>query len=193
MKAIVHALFWLSLSCWIAMVVAPGMTGMTAFTVLRDQQVSVPTYAPFFVDDPEGMSRLAAGLVTDPIFRITSMIQWVLAPLTVVLCIIEFRPLRLLPGWAQAIRLPLLALGLGLVIHHNGLLAPRMSKELDTYRTAAAEMDRPVSDAARERFDVDHRIAERLYGIRLLALLGAVVATAAGVASRPSSSGSDCT
>ena len=119
MRAIVHALFWLTLSCWIAMVVAPGLTGMTAFTVLRDQQVSVPTYAPFFVDDPEGMSRLAAGLVTDPIFRITSMIQWVLAPLTVVLCIIEFRPLRLLPGWAQAIRLPLLALGLGLVIHHN--------------------------------------------------------------------------
>ena len=46
-----------------------------------------------------------------------------------------------------------------------------------------------VSDAARERFDVDHKIAERLYAIRLLALLGAVVATAAGIASRPSPPG----
>ncbi|MEE2681330.1 MAG: hypothetical protein VX641_03055 [Planctomycetota bacterium] len=171
------------------MVVAPGLTGMTAFGVLEEQGVVVPAYQAFFADDPTGMSRLAAGLVTDPIFRITSMIQWVLAPLAVLLCIIEFRPLRLMPGWAQAIRLPLLVIALGLVIHHNAVMAPRMSEELTTYRSAAARMERPVSDAARARFDQDHRIAERLYSLRLLVLIGAVAGTAAGIASRASRAG----
>ena len=104
--------------------------------------------------------------------------------MAVVLCLIEFRPLRLMPGWAHSIRLPLLLGALGLVIYHNALMAPRMSMELETYRSAAATMDRPVSEAARARFDQDHTLAETLYSIRLLLLLATVVITAAGTASR---------
>ena len=184
MRVLIHVLFWLTLSCWIALVVAPGLTGITAFKVLQEQGVVIPKYQAFFAENPEGMSRLAAGLVTDPLFQVTSMIQWGLAPLAVVLCLIEFRPLRLIPGWAQTIRLPLLVGALGLVVYHNALMAPRMSTELTNYRNAAAAMDRPVSDAARARFDQDHKLAETLYSIRLLALLGAVMMTAAGTASR---------
>ena len=184
MRVLIHVLFWLTLCCWIALVVAPGVTGITAFKVLQEQEGVGPKYQAFFAQDPEGMSRLAAGLVTDPLFQITSLIQWGLAPLAVILCLIEFRPLRLIPGWAQTIRLPLLVGALGLVIYHNALMAPRMSSELTNYRSAAAAMDRPVSDAARARFDQDHTLAETLYSIRLLALLGAVVITAAGTASR---------
>ena len=84
-------MFWLTLSCWIALVVAPGLTGITAFKVLEAEEASIPRYQAFFADDPEGMSRLAAGLVTDPLFRITSLLQWLLAPLAVVLCLILVR------------------------------------------------------------------------------------------------------
>ena len=182
MRVIVHVLFWLTLTCWIALVVAPGLTGMTAFRVLEQEGASIPKYQAFFADDQTGMSRLAAGLVTDPLFRLTSLAQWVLAPLAVVLCLIEFRPLKMSSGWAQAVRLPLLVAALGLVIYHNAIMGPRMAHELETYRSAAAAMDRPVSEAARGRFDEDHRLAESLYSIRLLLLLGAVVATAGATA-----------
>ncbi|MAJ46384.1 MAG: hypothetical protein CBC35_03600 [Planctomycetes bacterium TMED75] len=178
MRVIIHALFWLTLTCWIALVVAPGLTGMTAFKVLEQEGATIPKYQAYFADDPTGMSRLAAGLVTDPLFRLTSLAQWILAPLAVVLCLIEFRPLRMSSGWAQAFRLPLLVAALGLVIYHNAVMGPRMAHELETYRSAAASMDRPASEAARARFDEDHTLAESLYSIRLLLLLGAVVATA---------------
>lgn len=178
MRVIVHVLFWLTLTCWIALVVAPGLTGITAFRVLEQEGASIPKYQAFFAGDQTGMSRLAAGLVTDPLFRLTSLVQWVLAPLAVLLCLIEFRPLRMSSGWVQALRLVLLVAALGLVIYHNAVMGPRMAHELETYRNAAASMDRPVSEAARARFDEDHTLAERLYSIRLLLLLGAVVVTA---------------
>ena len=183
MRPFIHALFWLTLTCWIALVVAPGLTGITAFSVLKEEAVVVPRYQAFFAEDPEGMSRLAAGLVTDPLFRLTSLVQWVLAPLALVLCLIEIRPLRLMPGWAQSLRVLLLVGALGLVVYHNAIMGPRMAVELDDYRQAAAALDRPSSDAARARFDLDHKRAETLYSIRLLLLLGTVAITAAGVAS----------
>ena len=162
--------------------VAPGLTGMTAFGVLQEQDVSIERYAEFFADDQEGMSRLAAGLITDPIFRWTSAVQWVLAPLALVICLVELRTMRWMPRWSGWLRVLLIGTAFALVIYHNSVMGPRMQRDLDTYRAAAASMERATSEAAQERFEIDHRIAERLYSARLLLLLGGVVGTAAGAA-----------
>ncbi|MEC8559440.1 MAG: hypothetical protein VXY94_05125 [Planctomycetota bacterium] len=182
MRVLLHVVFWLTLTVWIALVVAPGLTGMTAFGVLQDQEVSVARYADFFAGDQEGMSRLTAGLITDPIFRWTSSAQWVLAPLALVVCLIELRTMRWVPGWSRWARVWLVGAAFALVVYHNVVMGPAMQDELDTYREAAAAMDRPTSEAAHERFETMHRDAERLYSARLLLLVGAVAGTAAGAA-----------
>ena len=48
MRILLHVVFWLTLTVWITLVVAPGLTGMTAFGALQDQEVSVARYADYF-------------------------------------------------------------------------------------------------------------------------------------------------
>ena len=182
MRILLHVVFWLTLTVWITLVVAPGLTGMTAFGALQDQEVSVARYADYFAGDEEGMRRLTAGLIADPIFRWTSRVQWVLAPLALVVCLIELRTMRWMPGWSRWGRVWLVGGAFALVIYHNLETGPAMQHELETYREAAAALDRPTSEAAHERFETLHRGAERLYTARLLLLVGAVTGTAAGTA-----------
>jgi hypothetical protein len=178
MRRILHIIFWLALVLWVAVVVAPAIAAISAFTVLPEKGASIAQYQAYFAEDPAGMGRMVAGFVTDPIFIATDAIQWVLAPLVLLLAILEWQPLRMSRGPGNWIRLLTLVAATALVAYHNGIVAPRMAENLAEYRAAAAQDDSNTATRSMEGFDADHHVAEALFGIRLLLLLCAVVATA---------------
>ena len=188
MRILLNILFWLGLTIWIAMVTAPGLAGMSAFPALVEEGASLERYSAFFEDDREGMGRIVAGFVTGRVFLITDIAQWVLAPLVSVLGLLLIRPMRLYGGplaWAGS---SLLVGALILTLWHNGVMGPRMAGEIQTYRTAAEANDREAAEAAMTSFEVDHKTAERLFGLRWCLLLGTVAGFAGGQRRRPEES-----
>ena len=179
MRKVLHVIFWLALVLWVAAVAAPAIAAATAFTVLPAKGVILPEYSAYFANDPEGMGRMVAGYVADPVFVITDAAQWVLAPLVLLLAIIEWRPLQRFSGPANWFRIGTLAVATALVIHHNGVMAPRMAGELADYRMHAAADEKEQAVMSLDAFNTDHHRAEALFGIRMLLLLCAVAATAA--------------
>ena len=147
---------------------------MSAFPVLVEEGARLDRYATFFEDDQEGMGRIVAGFVTGRVFLITDLAQWVLAPLVSVLGLLLIRPMRLYGGPLAWTGSTLLVCALLLTLWHNGVMGPRMAEKIQTYRIAAEADDRQTANAAMKSFEVDHNIAERLFGLRWCLLLGAV-------------------
>ncbi|HAW95424.1 MAG: hypothetical protein CMJ33_01890 [Phycisphaerae bacterium] len=188
MRILLNILFWLGLTIWIAMVTAPGLTGMSAFPVLIEEGARIDRYSAFFENDQEGMGRIVAGFVAGRVFLITDLAQWVLAPLVTFLGLLLIRPVRLYGGpfaWAGS---TLLVVALALTVWHNGVMAPRMAEEIQNYRTAVEANDREAANAAMTSFEVDHKTAERLFGLRWCLLLGTVAGFAGGQRRRPEES-----
>ena len=103
-----------------------------------------------------------------------------LAPLVLILAILEWQPLRMSRGPGNWIRLFALAAATALVVYHNGVMSPRLGENLASYRAAAAHEDSEAAIRSLEAFNTDHHLAEALFGVRLLLLLGAVAASAGG-------------
>jgi hypothetical protein len=178
MRRPLHILFWLTLSMWLALIAAPAMTAISAFTQLPRQGAMIPEYEAYFAEDPEGMGRMVAGYVTDPVFIATDRTQWIMAPLALLFGILALRPFRIGAGPGQYICLLALTAALGLVILHNASMAPRMQENLNAYRTAAANDMRADAEKALAAFDIDHKIAEPLFGIRMMLVIVGIVAAA---------------
>ena len=83
----------------------------------------------------------------------------------------------------------LLAGALLLTVWHNGVMGPRMADDIQTYRMAAEADDRASAEAAMASFDVDHKTAERLFGLRWCLLIGAVAGFAGGQRRAPERNG----
>ncbi|MDG2031754.1 MAG: hypothetical protein P8J45_12185 [Phycisphaerales bacterium] len=189
MRIVLHVLSWLVLSLWLATIVSPGVAAISAFTQLPAEGASIAVYEPFFADDRAGMGRMVAGYVTDPIFSATDAVQWLLAPAALLLALLEWRPFRITRGIGQLIRILAVAAALALVVLHNASMAPRMSEQLTAYRVAAAKNQPEKADAALAAFDEDHRLAESLFGVRMLLVLVAIGASAGATAlKRPGTS-----
>lgn len=180
MRILINILFWLGLTIWIAMVTAPGIAGMSAFPVLIEEAARIERFSAYFSDDQEGMGRIVAGFVTGRVFLITDIAQWVLAPLVTCLGLLTLRPMRLYKGVLAWSGMILLVGALLLTVWHNGVMGPRMADDIQTYRLAAEADDRASADAAMASFDVDHKTAERLFGLRWCLLIGAVAGFAGG-------------
>ena len=180
MRILINILFWLGLTIWIAMVTAPGIAGMSAFPVLIEEGARIERFASYFTDDQEGMGRAVAGFVTGRVFFITDTAQWVLGPLVTLLGLLTLRPMRLHGGPLAWAGMCLLCGALVLTIWHNGVMGPRMEKDLQTYRMSAENDDRASANAAMASFDEDHVTAERLFGLRWCLLLGSVAGFAGG-------------
>lgn len=181
MRKTVHILFWLVLAFWLASVIAPAIAAISAFTVLPEQKASIATYEAFFGDDTEGMGRMVAGYVTNPVFIVTDWIQWFLAPAAFILALVEWQPLRTSRGAGNWIRLLAILAALVLVVIHNGSMSPQMNRDLTDYREAAAADDAERAQTAYTAFDRNHKMAETLFGIRGLLLIIAVGASAGAV------------
>lgn len=185
MRTVLHILFWLVTCLWFTMVAAPGIAAISAFTQLPEQGAMIPTYADHFANDPEGMGRLVAGYVTNPIFIASDMVQWFLAPTALLLAILLRTPLKIASGPGQMICVLALAGALGLVVVQNAFMGPRLEENLQAYRDAAAANRGEEAATAYAAFDADHRIAEPLFGIRLLLLTVAIAGAAGGTRTRP--------
>ena len=176
MRALLYVLFWLSLVLWVAAVIAPVPAAISAFITIPSYEPVVPEYAAYFNDDAAGMGRLLAGFVTDPIFRVADLAQWFLASATFVLSLVLFGGRKHAWALARWCGIGLLAASLALVVYHNTIMGPRMADSISDYRAAARKLEPQLAAEARDRFDADHRLAEPLFGVRLLFLLGAVTA-----------------
>ena len=178
MRKLIHLLLFLVMASWLAMIVAPGMAGMSAFTQLPEHQAEIAQYRDFFGSDHKGMGQLVAGYVTAPIFAFSDVAQWILAPLALLLVLLECRPLRILNGVGQYVCLVSITAALGLVLLHNVTMAPSMNADMAVYRDAITKNDVEQAGAAKARFNEYHATAESLYGIRLVLVLVGIGALA---------------
>ena len=179
------------MALWLAMIIAPGMAGMSAFTQLPEQQAEIAQYREFFGSDHKGMAQLVAGYVTAPIFAFTDIAQWILAPLALLLVLLECGRLRILTGFGRYVCLLSITAALGLVLIHNLSMAPSMNADMDDYRAAIVDNDAEEAGAAKARFNEYHATAESLYGIRLVLVLVGIGALAASSTPTATTKGRD--
>ena len=178
MRKTIHLLVFIVMALWLAMIVVPGMAGMSAFTQLPERHAEIAEYRDFFGEDHKAMGQMVAGFVTAPIFAFSDVAQWILAPVALVLALLECRPFRILRGRARYVCLFAITGALGLVVLHNAGMGPRMNADMADYRAAVAVMDVERAMTAKARFNEYHDAAESLYGIRLVLVLVGIGALA---------------
>ena len=88
MKRFLAITWWLLLTVWFAAATAPALAAISAFTQLQDLGILVTDYQAYLGTDPKGNGRLAAGFVTDPVFRITDNAQVAIATIGLIVLII---------------------------------------------------------------------------------------------------------
>lgn len=175
-------LLWLSLLTWCAAAVLPGAAAVAAFGTLPRVGLSVPRLDAMLASDPERAGRYAAGRMLQPLFDATDSVQMLAAAVAVTTLLRVWR----LRGFASPRWLGTGAVCLVLVA--GGVLAVRLSLattlrgNLHAYWSALESGDAPAASAAKESFDADHRVAERLSSLGVTALLAGIAATAAALA-----------
>ena len=178
-------IWWILLATWFAAATAPALAAISAFTQLQELGITLNDYHPFLGDNPEDNGRMAAGFVTDPIFRITDAAQIGLAAGCVLVAIMtRGRP----TGGRSRITLACLGVAVIIIAVLALWLSPRMHVDLEAYRNAARANQ--AADATRhlEEFNQLHPIAEKLHGLRALAVLGMVAGSGFSARSVPGNS-----
>lgn len=184
-RGLLGALHVLTLGCWLAAIIAAGVSAMAVFTMLPKAEIVVPRFEPY-IDattpdrSAQGLARehgrLAGGMVMDPVFRWTDRVQAGLA----VLALLSLVGLGLRCGRSRrdravsALRLACVLVGGLLVAWQLAVLGPRMELALHGWWDAAASGDWSTATALRSSFDADHVAANRLYNIRLLLVVAAL-------------------
>lgn len=162
-------LSWL-LALWLACGIAVVAAATAAFPTLAGKGVLVPGYEILFESgDTAASGRLAAGFVMDRVFATTDLAQWFIAPLAALAAAWCWWRLRGRSGRGLAtLVLALAAAALGLVLGHNLSIGPSMLASLESYRGFLLAGDLENALAVRDGFDAMHRLADRLYGVRML-------------------------
>ena len=169
-RALPALLGWM-LSLWFACGVAVVLAAISAFPSLSGRGVIVPGFEPLASHDPAASGRLAAGFVMDRVFAATDLAQWVLAPFASLAAALCWWRLSRRPGGRLATTVSILAaVGLALTLVHNLSIAPTMQASLEEYRRHLGAGDLESAFAVRDDFDASHVLADRLYGVRMLAV-----------------------
>ena len=169
--------WWLLLVAWFAAATAPALAAISAFTQLQDLGIVVTEYQNYLGTDPKANGRLAAGFVTDPVFRITDNAQVVIATIgLIILLITRGRPVG---GSSPANMANIACFAMAAIIIAILVfgMSASMNHELDAYRAAARMGDVTEADAHLAEFNTMHPIAEKLHGFRAIAVLGMVIAS----------------
>ena len=177
MKRFLAITWWLLLTVWFAAATAPALAAISAFTQLQDLGILVTDYQAYLGTDPKGNGRLAAGFVTDPVFRITDNAQVAIATIgLIVLIITRGRPVG---GSSPANIVNIACFGIAAIIIAILVfgMSASMNHELDAYRSAARMGDVAEADARLAAFNTMHPIAEKMHGFRAMAVLGMVIAS----------------
>lgn len=180
MRTATSMLCWLSLSLWLAAALTAGGAAFGVFATMPELQISLANYGHLPSED---QARLAAGLLTEPIFAATDILQILFSTL-LLLGVVAYwwlgmgrqRPLpRLL--WTGSI-----ALACGMLWWRIVMIMPPMNRDLRLYREAAEAGRIEVAEEARSAFEVLHPVASGMmeYGVLLL-VLAILAGAAAGV------------
>ena len=168
---------WLCLSLWLAAALTAGAAAIGIFSTMPELQVTLADYAHL---DAADQTRLAAGLLTEPIFSATDVLQILLSTLLLIgvagqwlLGMGRDRPLaRLL--WTGSI-----ILATGMLWWRVVMIMPSMNRELRLYREAAADGQVDLATQARAAFDAMHPTASTMMEMGAVLLILAVLAGAA--------------
>jgi hypothetical protein len=182
MRTVCSMFCWLCLSLWLAAALTAGAAAIGIFSTMPELQVTLADYAHL---DAADQTRLAAGLLSEPIFAATDMLQILLSTLLVIgiagqwlLGMGRDRPLsRLL--WTGSIGIAACMLWWRVV-----MIMPSMNRELRLYREAAADGRTDVATQARAAFDAMHPIASTMMELGAGLLILAVLAGAAACIQR---------
>ena len=171
----------LLLALWLACGLAVFVAAAAAFPTLSDRGALLPGFEAIAAADPAASGRLVAGVVMDRVFAATDAAQWILggASLAAATLLAAGSPRRRRRGPLAV--LTLVAAAFALVAIHNLAIGPAMNESLEAYRALAADPDALDAAAAqRASFDADHRLADRLYSLRMLAVAVAFLIVAFG-------------
>lgn len=171
---IAAASFFVLAALLIASIAAPGVAAIGAFRTLPTLGVELPAYAAYAEGRTEVMGRIAAGQTMNPIFAAAAKATMALA----VLALLAWIGTQV--GGATSVRrtstrlanvalVLLCSLSVGSLIRIGDL-----ERSLGAYLQLAREGDRTAAERQRERFDGDHRVAERLNQGQLVAGLAAL-------------------
>jgi len=164
------SLAWL-LALWFACRAAVAIAAISAFPSLAGRGVIVPGFEMLADHDPAASGRLAAGFVMDRVFAATDLAQWFLAPVgTAVAGLCWWRLAGARGRGLAAVVAILAATALGLTLVHNLSIGPSMLDSLAEYRRLLSNGDLASALAVRDGFDATHVLADRLYGVRMLAV-----------------------
>ena len=176
---------WGSMAMWIAAVVAAGVAAAGVFAVLPGLEPTLPHYPGL---DTAAHGRLAAGLITEPIFTATDMAQVVLS-LLVVGCIAAHWLKRIGSGRRIARWIWTLACLLAVTCFWSRLvwLMPKLNHSLHQYRDAARSGDSDRAVTAFKAFEALHPTASTLMELTLALMFAALCALAVMYTPRPAS------
>lgn len=178
---IAAVVWWLSIGLWISVLIAAGIAAVNVFPTVKEMAVTIPGWAA-----PESEHwRYAAGKVMDPIFFLADLVQFVVAPLSL-LALLGMRisagptPRRVAGG----VRLAALLIATGLFAWQGLWNAQAMRTGLRQQWDAAKIGDMAEAERLRQDFEDDHQLASSILRFTLLFVVVAGVAGAIDLAPR---------
>lgn len=171
----------LVLSLWLAALLGAGGAAAVLFPTMKRLAPTLAEFGAF----PDEHWKIAAGLVGVRLFVLADVVQLGAACASIFTLIVT----RLAGSGGASrlttlVRLVTLASALLLAAYQIMVLGPRMQSNLNAFYAAARSGQVETARAYRDAFDADHPASTRVLGGTLLAVVGALSATAWGLASR---------
>lgn len=166
--------YWICLTLWLGTLMLAGGAAAFVFATVIDMDLVVTEFASY---DTTQHGRLVGGMIMDPVFFVTDVVQVVLAVVVIVLLVVQV--IRRHGGpIANGIR-GLALLGVAALLAYRILMvAPGMNADLRAYWEAARAGDAETATVHRLAFDAMHPTAARLYDASFALLFIAIGASA---------------
>lgn len=174
-----NGLYWLALAIWFSVLVSAGVSAMSAFTALPDDELGL-RLERFAAYDETRHGQIAAGKVMEPIFTFVDVMQLTMGAIVLVTLIAQMTVFGM--SWkrpANMIRIVCVVVASGLFLFRAMTIQPEMNQDLRTYWEAAKTGDVETASAAQGSFEAAHRRARPLFDATLLVLVVGIVASAA--------------
>ena len=164
---------------WFATAAGMGLAAAVVFGVVQELDPTLPDWE---LVDTSMRARLAAGLVTEPIFALADIMQAVLGTALLLITAVQAwrRDLSRLRRW-DWVRVLAITLASLLYLARLLLISGPMKTELAAYREAARTGLHETAATIVESFNWWHYRAEDLWGLTTLCLIIALVAIGASL------------
>lgn len=159
-RALAETVHLTAVAAWLGAVMMAGVAAAVSFPTMKALEPTLGVYAVY-----EGEHwRLAAGHVADNVFKISELIQFLAATLTLLTFIMLVAFLKLpLRSWVSFGRAAGLGAGMLLLSYLFFVLGPRMNANLADYREAARAGEMETATRYQQAFNDDHPTASNVY------------------------------